>query len=112
MTTIAPRYPAPGVAQYSLGVQREIVPSLILMTQYVGNVGVASERDIPDQPVPAEHTDGRRVQLAGAGQTHKRANDIGPGRSLASTESARKRTLLPEPTTASRLDCVSRAGTV
>ena len=39
MTTIATNYPAPGVAQYSLGVQREIVPSLILVTQYVGNVG-------------------------------------------------------------------------
>ncbi|HMG85516.1 MAG TPA: TonB-dependent receptor [Terracidiphilus sp.] len=39
MTTIDPRYPAPGVAQFSLGVQREIVPSLILASQYVGNVG-------------------------------------------------------------------------
>jgi hypothetical protein len=39
MTTIDPRYPAPGVAQYSLGLQREIVPSLILASQYVGNVG-------------------------------------------------------------------------
>ena len=48
MTTIAPSYPAPGVAQYSLGVQREIVPSLILITQYVGNLGMASERYFPD----------------------------------------------------------------
>jgi len=31
-------YPAPGVAQYSLGVQHELAPSLILVTQYVGNV--------------------------------------------------------------------------
>lgn len=38
MTTIAPSYPAPGVGQFSLGVQREIVPSLILTTQYVGNI--------------------------------------------------------------------------
>ena len=39
MTTLDPNYPAPGVAQYSIGVQREIVPSLILASQYVGNVG-------------------------------------------------------------------------
>jgi hypothetical protein len=39
MTTISTNYPAPGVAQFSLGVQHEIVPSLILITQYVGNVG-------------------------------------------------------------------------
>jgi hypothetical protein len=38
MTTMAPNYPAPGVGQFSLGVQHEIVPSLILTTQYVGNI--------------------------------------------------------------------------
>jgi hypothetical protein len=37
-TTIATNYKAPGVTQYSLGVQREIVPSLILVSQYVGNL--------------------------------------------------------------------------
>jgi hypothetical protein len=31
-------YPNPAVAQYSLGVQHEIAPSLILITQYVGNL--------------------------------------------------------------------------
>jgi hypothetical protein len=31
-------YPNPAVAQYSLGVQREISPALILITQYVGNL--------------------------------------------------------------------------
>jgi len=31
-------YPAPGVAQYSLGVQHELAPALILVTQYVGNL--------------------------------------------------------------------------
>jgi hypothetical protein len=31
-------YPAPGVAQYSLGVQHEVAPALILVTQFVGNV--------------------------------------------------------------------------
>lgn len=36
-TAMDPYYPAPGVAQYSLGVQREIVPAVILVVQYVGN---------------------------------------------------------------------------
>jgi len=31
-------YPNPAVAQYSLGVQHEIAPALILITQYVGNL--------------------------------------------------------------------------
>jgi hypothetical protein len=31
-------YPDPGVAEYSFGVQHEIVPAIILTTQYVGNV--------------------------------------------------------------------------
>ena len=37
-TTLAKRYPAPAVAQYSLGVQREIVPSVVAVVQYVGNM--------------------------------------------------------------------------
>ena len=39
MTTLATYYPPPGVAQFSLGVQHELKPSLILVTQYVGNLG-------------------------------------------------------------------------
>jgi hypothetical protein len=31
-------YPNPAVAQFSLGVQHEIAPALILITQYVGNI--------------------------------------------------------------------------
>ena len=30
-------YPHPGVAEYSLGIQHELAPSIILTTQYVGN---------------------------------------------------------------------------
>ena len=37
LTTLAIKYPAPAVAQYSLGIQHEIEPGLILITQYVGN---------------------------------------------------------------------------
>jgi len=38
LTTLALNYPAPAVAQYSLGIQRELRPSLIWVVQYVGNL--------------------------------------------------------------------------
>lgn len=37
-TTLAKRYPAPAVAQFSLGVQRELAPSVVAVVQYVGNL--------------------------------------------------------------------------
>ena len=52
MTSIDPRYPAPGVAQYSLGVQHEIAPSLVLMTQYVGNIAWHQNVEFPINPFP------------------------------------------------------------
>lgn len=38
LTSLARTYKAPGVVQYSLGIQHEIQPSLILVVQYVGNL--------------------------------------------------------------------------
>lgn len=38
LTTLARTYPAPGVTQFSLGVQREIAPSVLWVVQYVGNL--------------------------------------------------------------------------
>jgi hypothetical protein len=38
LTSLARTYRAPGVAQFSLGIQHELKPSLILVTQYVGNL--------------------------------------------------------------------------
>jgi hypothetical protein len=67
MTTIDPRYPAPGVAQYSLGVQREIVPSLILASQYVGNVGWHQNVILPINEFPLTTSLATR-QLAGGGK--------------------------------------------
>jgi Carboxypeptidase regulatory-like domain len=67
MTTIATNYPAPGVTQYSLGVQREIVPSLIFMTQYVGNVGWHQNVQFPINPFPLS-TDMATRKLAGQGK--------------------------------------------
>jgi hypothetical protein len=39
LTNIAYRYPPPGTAQFSLGIQRQIAPSVIGVIQYVGSVG-------------------------------------------------------------------------
>ncbi|MGH9604575.1 MAG: carboxypeptidase regulatory-like domain-containing protein [Terracidiphilus sp.] len=38
MTDMASKYPAPAVAQYSLGVQHQLAPAMIWIVQYVGNL--------------------------------------------------------------------------
>jgi len=45
-------YPQPAVAQYSLGVQHEIARSLILVTQYVGNVAWHQDTTLPINNFP------------------------------------------------------------
>lgn len=40
-------YPQPAAAQYSLGVQHEIVPAVILITQYVGNLAWHQDTSLP-----------------------------------------------------------------
>ncbi|HTD55526.1 MAG TPA: carboxypeptidase-like regulatory domain-containing protein [Silvibacterium sp.] len=45
MTTLKTYYPAPGVAQFSLGIQHEIMPSVIWIVQYVGNVAWSQNVD-------------------------------------------------------------------
>jgi len=45
-------YPNPAVAQYSLGVQRELAPSLVLVTQYVGNLAWHQNTNLPINPYP------------------------------------------------------------
>ncbi|HUX45523.1 MAG TPA: carboxypeptidase-like regulatory domain-containing protein [Terracidiphilus sp.] len=66
MTTIAHNYKAPGVAQYSLGVQHEIVPALILVTQYVGNIEWHQNVILPINELPLSTPMSVR-QIAGAG---------------------------------------------
>jgi hypothetical protein len=45
-------YPDPGVAEYSLGVQHEILPALVLTTQYVGNAAWDQNTWIPTNTFP------------------------------------------------------------
>jgi hypothetical protein len=75
MTTIDTRYPAPAVAQYSLGVQREIVPSLIFVTQYVGNVGWHQNVILPINPLPLSTSMATRA-VAGAGKLTSAQNAL------------------------------------
>ena len=39
LASLALKYPSPGTAEYSLGVQQEVAPSIIAVVQYVGTVG-------------------------------------------------------------------------
>jgi hypothetical protein len=48
----ATNYPAPGVAQYSFGVQRELAPALILVSQYVGNLAWHQNTFLPINNFP------------------------------------------------------------
>jgi len=58
-------YPDPAVAQFSLGVQHEIVPSLILITQYVGNLDWHQNDWIPINNFPLSTPYATRAFAAG-----------------------------------------------
>lgn len=73
MTSIAKNYKAPGVAQFSLGIQREIVPSLILVTQYVGNLGWHQNVILPINEFPLSTPLATRKAAAGSLSTYDNA---------------------------------------
>jgi hypothetical protein len=58
-------YPNPAVAQFSLGVQHEIAPALILITQYVGNIDWHQNTWLPINNFPLSTPLATR-ELAGA----------------------------------------------
>jgi hypothetical protein len=62
-------YPNPGVAQYSLGVQHEIAPSLILITQYVGNLDWHQNTWLPINNYPLSTPIGTREASVNGGLT-------------------------------------------
>ncbi|MFZ1012785.1 MAG: hypothetical protein WAN28_05520, partial [Terracidiphilus sp.] len=53
LTTLATTYKAPAAAMYSLGVQHELQPSVIVIVQYVGNLGWHQniDRDVNNFPI-------------------------------------------------------------
>ena len=56
LTNLAHSYPAPAVAQFSLGVQHELSPSVVLVVQYVGNLAWHQniKRDINEFPLTTD----------------------------------------------------------
>ena len=52
LTTLDAYYPAPAVAQYSIGIQHEVAPSVIWIVQYVGNVAWSQNIDMPINNFP------------------------------------------------------------
>jgi len=69
VTSLAQDYRAPAVAQFSLGVQREISPSIIWIVQYVGNLAWHQniERNINNFPLS---TDQATRCISGDGSNH------------------------------------------
>ena len=107
-------YPDPAVAQYSLGVQHEIAPALILITQYVGNLGWHQNDWMPINNFPLSTPMATRAGIwqrnAHIGAGKRRMLSLQP--IPASATSACNRTRSPAATTASRLDFASRTGMV
>ncbi|MGA2808630.1 MAG: carboxypeptidase-like regulatory domain-containing protein [Terracidiphilus sp.] len=63
--SLNPYYPDPAVAQFSLGVQHEIAPALILITQYVGNLDWHQNVWIPVNNYPTSTPLLTRLESAG-----------------------------------------------
>ncbi len=57
LTNISFHYPPPGTAQFSLGIQRELAPSVIGVMQYVGSVGWTQNNTRGINTLPLTHID-------------------------------------------------------
>jgi hypothetical protein len=57
MTNIKFNFPPPGTADFSLGVQREIAPSIIAVVQYVGSIGWDQDDDRQINTLPLANMD-------------------------------------------------------
>jgi hypothetical protein len=67
VTSLSLSYPPPAVAQYSLGIQRELRPSLIWVIQYVGNNAWHQSIDRQIDNFPLSTSNLLRAQSAGHG---------------------------------------------
>jgi len=64
MTNLAYAYPAPGVSMFSLGMQREIAPSVVGILQYVGTTGWHQNDDRSINTLPLSSTRAQREAVA------------------------------------------------
>ena len=121
--TLRKSYKAPAVAQFSLGIQHELKPSMIWVVQYVGNLAWHQniERDINNFPLTTDlshplRRGGRKRQVSPAIVCPQRRRRRPTCRTPTSTApiqgyratSTRKKTPPTATTTASRLVCVCR----
>jgi hypothetical protein len=67
LTTLASTYKAPATAMYSLGVQHELKPSVIMVVQYVGNLGWHQNVDVPINNFPLTTPDNLRLLTVSTG---------------------------------------------
>ena len=65
LTALDPTYKAPATAQYSLGVQHELKPSLIWVVQYVGNLAWHQNIDVNINTYPLNTPNAIRSATAG-----------------------------------------------
>ena len=68
LTNIKYNYPPPGTANFSLGIQRELAPSVVLQVQYVGSRGWDQDNDRQINTLP----------LVDPGYTTGNPNSTGP----------------------------------
>jgi hypothetical protein len=64
LTSLATTYKAPGAAMYSLGIQHELKPSMIMVVQYVGNLAWHQNIDVPFNNFPLTTPDSIRSEVA------------------------------------------------
>ena len=64
LTNIKYDYPLPGTENYSLGIQRELAPSIIAVVQYVGSTGFSQNNDRADQHPAAARSRSCRLSTA------------------------------------------------
>ncbi len=85
LTNIKYDYNAPGTENFSLGVQRELAPSIVAVVQYVGSVGYSQNNDRAINTLPLIDTDSTATspydkrQLVATGKANANQYRIFPG---------------------------------
>jgi hypothetical protein len=64
LTNLAYRYPLPGLAMYSLGVQQQVAPSIVTVLQYVGTAGWHQNDDRAINTLPLNSSPAVRQSVA------------------------------------------------
>jgi hypothetical protein len=75
LTNIQYHYHPPGTSLYSLGIQREVAPSIVAVVQYVGSLGFDQNNDRQINTLPLTNANGSYIDRQGvAGQIPNPAN--------------------------------------